>query len=382
MIIGVLSDTHGDSKNAIPHIVREFKKRGVQLIVHCGDIIPKHVSKDLFGGLPVICAFVDGQRDDPVFHQDRPEGWDITFPEKRIRTLPDGEVIYVGHKRHIDFLRKTTDQFSETLMDIRQQFDGLRYVFGGHMHFQTFKQGQLVSFINPGAVEEALGWGYEYAIVDTVSGQVIFSRILPTPDDRPVFSVGVISDSLDISHRDRAYWGHLAKEFGDRGVSHIIHCGNIAIEDIGRSELNGFSVHYAIRADQSSEYKKLKEKGMIPSNWSVVSEEHLDEGAVVDINGFRFYVQLDLGLKLMTISEGAMDSAAMQIRRKYPETEFVLCGFTREAIFVEGGQVLTINPGDTNADRSFAVICLPRREITFGNVGFDPLPKLPITKSV
>ena len=250
------------------------------------------------------------------------------------------------------------------------------------MHFQTFKQGQLVSFINPGAVEEALGWGYEYAIVDTVSGQVIFSRILPTPDDRPVFSVGVISDSLDISHRDRAYWGHLAKEFGDRGVSHIIHCGNIAIEDIGRSELNGFSVHYAIRADQSSEYKKLKEKGMIPSNWSVVSEEHLDEGAVVDINGFRFYVQLDLGLKLMTISEGAMDSAAMQIRRKYPETEFVLCGFTREAIFVEGGQVLTINPGDTNADRSFAVICLPRREITFGNVGFDPLPKLPITKSV
>jgi predicted phosphodiesterase len=280
------------------------------------------------------------------------------------------------------FLRNSTEQFGEKLMDLRQEFDGLRFVFGGHMHFQTFKQGQLVSFINPGAVQDALGWGYEFAIVDTVSGQVIFSRILPTPDDRPAFSVGVISDSLDITHRDRTYWGRLAKEFGDRGVSHIIHCGNIAIEDIGRPELNGLSVHYAIRADQSSEYKKLKEKGTIPSNWSVVSEEHLDEGAVVDINGFRFYVQLDLGLKLMTISEGAMDSAAMQIRRKHPETEFVLCGFTREAIFVEGAQVLTINPGDTNADRSFAVICLPRREITFGNVGVDPLPEVSTTKSV
>jgi putative phosphoesterase len=377
MIIGVLSDTHDDEGNAIPHIVKEFKKRGVQLIVHCGDIKPKHVSKDLFAGLPVYCAFVDGQKEDPVFRENCPEGWDITFPKNRIRTLPDGEVVYIGHKRHMYFLRNSTEQFGEKLMDLRQEFDGLRFVFGGHMHFQTFKQGQLVSFINPGAVQDSLGWGYEYAIVDTVSGQVIFSRILPTHDDRPEFSVGVISDSLDISHRDNNYWRRLAKEFNDRGVSHIIHCGNIAIEDIGRQELSGFSVHYAIRADQFCEHKKLKEKEMIPSNWAAVSDEHLEEGSIVDINGFRFYVQLDLGLKYMTVSEAGMDSAAMQIRRKYPGTEFVLCGFTREAVFVEGGQVITINPGDVNTNRNFAVICLPRREITFGNVGVDPLPKLP-----
>ena len=376
-IIGVLSDTHGDTKNAIPHIVREFKKRGVELVVHCGDIIPKHVSKELFGGLPVICAFVDGQKEDPIFLENCPENWDITFPGNRIRHLPDGEVIYVGHKRHIDFLRKTAEQFAETLMDIRQQFDGLRYVFGGHMHFQTFKQGQLVSFINPGAVEDALGWGYEYAIVNIVSGEVIFSRILPTPDDRSEFSVGVISDSLDITHRDHTYWGRLAKELGDRGVSHIIHCGNIEIKDVGRPELGGFIVHYAIRTDQYLEHKKFKESGMIPSNWSVVPEVDSDEGPIVSVNGYKFYVQLDLGLKYMTVSEAGMDSAAMQIRRKHPETEFVLCGFTREALFVEGSQVITINPGDTNADRSFVVICLPRREITFGNVGFDPLPEVP-----
>jgi hypothetical protein len=71
-----------------------------------------------------------------------------------------------------------------------------------------------------------------------------------------------------------------------------------------------------------------------------------------------------------------MDSLAMQIRRKHPETEFVLCGFTPEALLVEGPQVTTIHPGNANTDRSFAVICLPRREITFSYVPHDALPEL------
>jgi predicted phosphodiesterase len=380
MIIVVISDTHKDVKNAIPHIMEEAKKRGAEMIIHCGDIIPKHLSKELFDNLPVVCALVDDQKDDPVFEKRHPEGWEFTCSGKRITRLPDGMIVYVGHKKHLDFLQLSEEKFNETLTELRQNFDGLRIVFGGHLHFQTFKQGQLVSFINPGAVEDALGWGYEYAVVDTNSGQVTFSRILPTPDDRPTFSIGVISDSLDISHRDSTYWGRLAEEFKSRGVSHIIHCGNLAFGDIGRPELNDFLVHYAIRADQRYNYTQLLKAGTIPSNWKVLAEENLEEGAVVEINGYRFFVQLDLGLEFMKVSELGMDSMAMQIRRKYPETEFVLCGFTREALFVEGQQVITINPGDVNNDRSFSVICLPRREITFGRVPYDGLPELPKTE--
>jgi putative phosphoesterase len=378
MIIGVLSDTHKDQKKAIPHIVEEFKKRGVELIVHCGDIIPKHVSDKLFGGLPVICALVDDQKDDSFFEDNKPKGWEFTRSGKRIVMLSDGTMIYVGHKRHLDFLRMSVEQFNVTLTDLRQDFDGLRIVFGGHLHFQTFKQGHLVSFINPGAVEDAVGWGYEFAVVDTDTGQVVFSRILPTTDDRPTFSVGVISDSLDISHRDPDYWNRLAKEFRERGVNHIIHCGNLALCDIGRAEMREFVVHYAIRPDQESGHSELRDGKKIPENWKVIAEEGLDSGAVVCLNGYHFYVQLDLGLRFMKESEIGMDSLAMQIRRKYPETEFVLCGFTREALLVEGQQVTTINPGDVNTDRSFATICLPRREITFGHVPYGDLLELSV----
>lgn len=381
MIVGVMSDTHSDRNGAIPYIIKEFKKRDVRMVIHCGDIIPDHVSQELFANFPVVCALVDGQESNPIFKENAPVGWRFTQSGKRFTKLPDGTLVYVGHKRHLDFLRASAENFNEILTDLRKEFDGLRIVFGGHLHFQTYKQGQLVSFINPGAVEGALGWGYEYAIIDTDnSGQVVFSRILPKPDDRKTFSVGVISDTLDITHRDSKYWERLATEFKGRDVSHIIHCGNLVLKDIGRTELKDFSVHYAIRPDQMLEHSKIKKEMRIPANWNLIEGKNPDDGAVVDINGYRFYVQLDLGLELMMKSELAMDSMSMQIRRKHPETEFVLCGFTREALLVEGGHVVTINPGNVNTDRSFAVICLPRREITFGHVPYDVLPALPKTE--
>jgi predicted phosphodiesterase len=225
-------------------------------------------------------------------------------------------------------------------------------------------------------VEDALGWGYEFAVMDTDIEEVVFSRILPTSDDRKTFSIGIISDSLDVSHRDLNFWSRLAKELKDRDVSHVIHCGNLDLCDIGREELKDFTIHYAIRSDQKYDYTQLKKNSKIPSNWLVISEENLGDGSVVDFNGYRFYVRLDLGLEFMNISELGMDSAAMKIRRQYPQTEFVLCGFTREALYVEGQHVATINPGDLNTGRSFVVVCLPRKEITFGHVPFDPLPKL------
>lgn len=376
MIIGILSDTHLDKAGAIPHIIQQFKKREVELIIHCGDIEPQHVSKELFGNYPVICALVKGQKEDALYGENSPDGWRFTRTEDRIRRLPTQTLIYVGHKRHTDFIMKTESEFNFMLAELRNKYDGLRYVFGGHLHFQTFKQGHLVNFINPGAVEGALSQTYEYAIVDTETQQVIFGRILPTKDDREIFSIGVISDSLDITHRDNHYWSQLASEFHARDVSHIIHCGNIVLTDIGRPELKDFFVYFAIRGNQKDDYKKLLKAGKIPDNWKVVTDQDPDDGAVVEINGYHLFVRLDLGFQFLEKSEYNMDRMALEIRRKFPETEYVLCGFTREALLVEGEQVTTINPGDVNTDRSFVVICLPRREITFGRVRHEPLPKI------
>jgi predicted phosphodiesterase len=374
--IGAVSDTHSNRNGALSHIIAEFKRRGVNIVVHCGDILPEHVSNELFDNFPVICAIVDTQKEDPLFNENCPEGWKFTRSGNRICELPDGTTVYVGHKMHMNFLRASEEEFNSILTDLRMKFDGLRMVFGGHLHFQTYKQGQLVSFINPGAVHGAIGWGYEFAVIDNDKDEVVFGRILPTPDDRPVFSVGVISDSLDVSHRDAFFWKKLAHEFRLRDVSKIIHCGNLHLSDIGRPELSKFEINYAIRKDQEFEHRKMQEAGKIPPNWKVILEKDLEPGGVVDIDGYRFYVQLDLGLEFMKVSEIGMDSAAMKIRRKYPETEFVLCGFTREALLVEGQHVTIINPGDVNMGRSFVVICLPRKEITFGHVPFDVLPTI------
>lgn len=365
MILGVLSDTHGDKAKAIPWIIHQFKKRGVELIIHCGDIIGNHVDVDLFGNLPVICALVDGEEEKAEF-QNPPEGWRFTKPGQRIVPIDDMKV-YVGHKRPVEFLLKSEEEFINVLNGIRQDNDGLRLIFGGHTHSGTYVQGKLVSMVNPGAVESSGNWGYEYAVVDTDIDQVVFSRILPVPPTEKTFTVGVISDSLNVSKLDPCFWGKLRKEFQARDVSRVIHCGNIALEDLGREELNCFQVFCNLRLDQQMKLKVSKKE--LPDNWTLIDSKE----PVVDINGYRFYVKLDLSLGFLKESEHGIDQFAMGIRRDFPETSFVLCGFTNQALYVEGEQVRIINPGDVNHDHSFATIFLPSFEITFGHVPVPPL---------
>ena len=93
----------------------------------------------------------------------------------------------------------------------------------------------------------------------------------------------------------------------------------------------------------------------------------------MDINGYKFYVQLDLGAALLDKSEVDMHKLCLGLRRQHAEISFVLCGFTHDAFLEEGQEVTILNPGDILKDRSFAVVCLPRKEITLGHVPVDPL---------
>ncbi len=234
----------------------------------------------------------------------------------------------------------------------------------GHTHHQIFTETLLVKFINPGAVEGSFD-GYEYAIYDTETGCTTFSRIpetMPVQDD---FSVGVISDSLNVSDLDSHFWEGLRKEFAARNVQHIIHCGNINVEDIGREELKDFTVRYNLRSDQ----QKPEDE---PENWRLIEPGD----PVVEINKYRFFVQLDLGAKLNEQSELDLHRLSLNLRREYPAISYILCGFTNDAFLEEGQQVRIINPGDAVKDRNFAVITLPRAEIVFGHVPVDSLPPI------
>ena len=273
--------------------------------------------------------------------------------------------MYVGHKRSFDFLTGSESKLVQCIDQTRNDHDGLRWFFSGHTHHQIFAQSRMVNFINPGAVEDSFD-GHEFAVVNTQNHEIVFCRIPKTKSITDTFSIGVISDSLYISKEDPTFWSKLTKEFHERDVRHIIHCGNIALGDISSETFNDdFAVYYNLRPDQQNPKN-------VPDHWHLIPQNE----PVVTINGYKLCVQLDLGADLMDKSEIQLHKIALDLRKKFPEISYILCGLTSDAFYEEGQHMRILNPGDILKDRNFAVICLPRTEITFGHVPVDPLPPL------
>jgi len=363
MILGVLSDTHKDRMNALPHVITEFQKRGVQTIIHCGDILPHHLKPELFGNLPVVCALTDEQvREKHSVFTHPPAGWIFTRPNKRIVDLADVRV-YVGHKRAFEFLYGSESKLFEMLNTISLDYDMVRFLFSGHTHHQIFMQGPLIDFINPGAIEDSMGalGGYAYAVIDTEKSRIIFARIPSTKMVKPPLTVGIVSDSKDISEIDVNLWQKLTEEFRRQQVTHIIHCGNIALSDIGRQEFDGFQVYYNLLPGQKDP------EG--PRNWHIISPKE----PVVEIKGYHFYVQYNLGAILLDKSESDMYRLSLEVQAKYPLTNFLLFGFSHSGFYEEGQNMVLLNPGYIAHSRSFAVVALPQNEITFSRIPLEPL---------
>jgi putative phosphoesterase len=362
MILGIISDTHEDRMNAIPHIIKEFKRRKVKLIIHCGDIIPEHLNAKLFGNIPMICALTEGQTGKAF--QEAPEHWTFTKTGDRVKNLNEHTKIYVGHKRFFELLRKTESDFSETLEIITRDHDCVRWLFGGHTHRQVFMQNNLINCLNPGAVEGSF-WGYEFAVVDTETNETTFSRILPREPAKKTSKIAVISDSRNISELNPDFWAKLAEELKKRNIKEIIHCGNLATADIGKKELRRFKIHYNLRKDQ-------RNPKMVPGNWKFIEPSY----PIVKIDGYRFCVQHDLGKSLLYESEMGMLGISLKLVMQYPAIEFVLFGLTHEAFLEENEQVQILNPGDVVKDQNYAVIEFPRNEITFSSIPQEPLPPI------
>lgn len=371
MKLGIVSDTHNDRANAFPHIIKQLKDRGVEVIVHCGDIITDHINPELFGNMEVFCALVEGQTESPEFEdfvKNPPPKWTFTQPgeQKRIVSV-GGTLCYIGHKKSYDFLFSAEMEFGKNLDSLRKNFDGLRWVFAGHSHQQTFFRTLLVTYVNAGAVEGSFN-GHEFATVDTDTNEVVFCRIPETSSIETTFSIGIISDTLNISKRDTGFWAKLRKEFESRGVTHIIHCGNIALEDVGRPELEYFTVYYKLRKTRQIQIYQ----GQAPANWREIP----DAEPIVAINGRQFYVHSDLARIFLEESGAEMHRECLKILEAYPEVGFILYSGSDNAFLQEDQRAIIINPGNARASRSFFVLCSPRDEMTIGYVPVDPLPSL------
>jgi predicted phosphodiesterase len=368
MKLGLISDTHGDRIGAIPHIINEFKKRDVTEIIHCGDIEPKHLNPDLFGNLPVVCALVDDQFGQKEFSE-IPDKWRFAKPKDRVVFMPAGGMnIYVGHRRSFDFLAGSEAKLRQILFGIRKENDNTRYVVSGHTHHQIYCQcGSTISFINPGAVEASLDHCPNFVTVDTDTEEVVFSRILTTKPTIKPFSVAIISGSSRISIIDPDFWKKLAEELKKRDVFNIIHCGNIALQDINHPELKDFHIYFNLTPDQDVP-KEMDE------NWELIDPKN---PVIETFDGeYRFYVQFDLGATLLKQSEGDMYDLSVNLGKKYPGIDYVLCGLTHDALFEQGQEMSIINPGDVIRSRSYVVVSLPQNEISFARIPIDPLPPI------
>ena len=83
-----------------------------------------------------------------------------------------------------------------------------------------------------------------------------------------------------------------------------------------------------------------------------------------------------MGATLFDKSEIDMYRLSLEVQDKYPEARFILFGFTHNGFYEEGENMILLNPGDVVKDRNYAVISLPRNEITFGHIPTEPLPPL------
>jgi len=395
MILGLMSDTHGIGGNALAHIAMEFKKRKVEMIIHAGDITKSDIEKMkvLFVGLPVMCALTHEQvafyeeqekerrKKEEETHQKIPSkkpsapglAWEFTQPEHRVRRLPNGFSVYLGHKRGFRFLFGSIQDLIKNLQEIQYANDNVRFFISGHTHRQVFYEADMIDCINPGAIADSpgIGGGHEFAILDTDTRRITFSRIPLTKNQKENLKLAVISDSLDISQTDPYFWIKLTDELQRNNVTHIVHCGNISPDDIGIRPFESFEVYY--NANRGVPSKKP------PANWYPLEVKEVIDGRNImnfEIKGHYFSVQLELGAGIRDKSEKDLDKLSQEIKTRYPEVRFIFCGMSRDAFLEEGQNVFILNPGDIFKDRGFVIIDLPLCEITFDHIPTDPLPEI------
>ncbi|MCL9814246.1 metallophosphoesterase [Natranaeroarchaeum aerophilus] len=165
MLVGVISDTH-DNVSAVDRAVSVFEERGVETVIHCGDVIAPPVVR-YFDGLEVhgVLGNNDGELD----------GLESAF-----RQLGNGSKLH-GRFTKLEFDGTTFAVLhGERLDDVEAHAASgeYEYVCYGHHHVAEEREVDGTTVLNPGAhfptVPEE---HHSIAIVDTESDDVEFVAV-------------------------------------------------------------------------------------------------------------------------------------------------------------------------------------------------------------
>jgi putative phosphoesterase len=160
MRIGILSDSHGRIQKVRQALVR-LELRGIDLLVHCGDI----------GNLDVLELFVGKDFRFVWGNCDQPTPAILAFlratglsppPEPPLRFDADGAGIAVFHGHEPGFTRAL-------------HHPGVDYLFHGHTHVRRDERRGGCRIINPGALHRASP--PSAAWLDTRTDQLVFEDL-------------------------------------------------------------------------------------------------------------------------------------------------------------------------------------------------------------
>ncbi len=159
MLVGIMSDSHGDAR-ATADAVKLLTARGAQKLFHCGDICSPRVLDELAGR---DVTFVWGNCDDPsptLRRYVRDLG--LTWPRPPVVVAPAGKKIGVYHGHEPNFRNAA---FTENL----------DYLFYGHTHCYADATENGCRLVNPGALYRARV--HTVALLDLVSDKLTFLSI-------------------------------------------------------------------------------------------------------------------------------------------------------------------------------------------------------------
>jgi hypothetical protein len=169
MILGIMSDTHGQHRRASLAIAT-LRARGMNYLIHCGDVGSAAVMEEMAAaGVP--CGFVRGNCDDPEIISAAHAavlGLTMAAPAPLALELDGRSVqVYHGHERAFAALWDKREPLSAG--------ERPAVVLSGHTHVATDQLRGARRFINPGALQRAAR--YTVALLDLGRDRLEFVEI-------------------------------------------------------------------------------------------------------------------------------------------------------------------------------------------------------------
>ncbi len=156
MVIGILSDTHGDA-GAARWAVELLERNGATALFHCGDVCGEGVLDALAGHR---AYFVWGNCDDTSPAMRRyVEAVGLSLPTAPLRLELAGKRIAMCHGH-------------ESSCEAVLSEAGLDYFFHGHTHVREDRRANGIRIVNPGALYRARV--KTVATLDLTTDQLIF----------------------------------------------------------------------------------------------------------------------------------------------------------------------------------------------------------------